>query len=87
MENITYKDVLMSALEDNECLIADGFDDALIGISAGMNPVAVYDHDLCVDILMKEGMTDEEAVEHMNFNVTGAYVGDKTPVFVYTNTE
>ena len=42
MENITYKDVLMSALEDNECLIADGFDDALIGISAGMNPVAVY---------------------------------------------
>jgi len=87
MENITYKDVLMSALEDNECLIADGFDDALIGISAGMNPVAVYDHDLCVDILVKEGMTDEEAVEHMNFNVTGAYVGDKTPVFVYTNTE
>ena len=87
MENITYNDVLMSALEDNECLIADGFDDALIGISAGMNPVAVYDHDLCVDILMKEGMTDEEAVEHMNFNVTGAYVGDKTPVFVYTNTE
>jgi len=87
MENITYKDVLMSALEDNECLIADGFDDALIGISAGMNPVAVYDHDLCVDILIKEGMTDEEAVEHMNFNVTGAYVGDKTPVFVYTNTE
>jgi len=77
----------MSALEDNECLIADGFDDALIGISAGMNPVAVYDHDLCVDILIKEGMTDEEAVEHMNFNVTGAYVGDKTPVFVYTNTE
>tara|TARA_R110002153_G_scaffold21867_1_gene72457 strand:+ start:197 stop:460 length:264 start_codon:yes stop_codon:yes gene_type:complete len=87
MENITYKDVLMSALEDNECLIADGFDDALIGISAGMNPVAVYDHDLCVDILMKGGMTDEDAVEHMNFNVTGAYVGDKTPVFVYTNTE
>ena len=82
MENITYKDVLMSALEDNECLIADGFDDALIGISAGM-----YDHDLCVDILMKGGMTDEDAVEHMNFNVTGAYVGDKTPVFVYTNTE
>ena len=38
-------DELMSALEQNECLIADGFDEALIGMTHGSEPKAVYDID------------------------------------------
>ena len=72
----------MLALEENECLLADGFEDALIGITEGMNSVAVYDYDSCVHILTQQDMSYEEAVEYMDFNVTGAYVGEKTPVFV-----
>jgi len=45
---------LLQELEDNDCLIADGFDDALIGITEGNNPVAVYDTDKCIQILMRE---------------------------------
>ena len=72
----------MLALEENECLLADGFEDALIGITEGMNSVAVYDYDSCVHILTQQDMSYEEAVEYMDFNVTGSYVGEKTPVFV-----
>ena len=48
-----------------------------------MNVVAVYDYDMCVHVLMeRDGMTCEEAIEFMDFNVTGSYVGEKTPIFI-----
>ena len=31
----------------------------------------------------KEGWTHEEAVEWMDFNVVGAWVGETTPIFVH----
>lgn len=65
-------------------LFADGFEAALIGTGTQFNKeLAVYDYDKCVEILMAESeMTEDEAIEYMEFNVTGAYVGDHTPVFV-----
>jgi len=78
-------------------LTADGFDEAFIGVtelkplsSIGVTkfkpeylPLAVYSYEKCVDILMqRDGMDREEALEYMEFNVTGAYVGKQTPVFV-----
>ena len=68
-------------------LTADGFDEAFIGVTADLRPKylprAVYSYEKCVDILMRrDGMDREEALEHMEFNVTGAYVGEQTPVFV-----
>tara|TARA_R100001443_G_scaffold16242_1_gene26170 strand:+ start:254 stop:505 length:252 start_codon:yes stop_codon:yes gene_type:complete len=77
------KEMLMEELTDNECLVADGFDSALIGISEGMNPVAIYDVDKCIQVLMEdEGMTDEEALDYFYYNTVGAYVGEKTPLFI-----
>jgi len=69
---------------DEEILVADGFDAAIIGITEGMEPVVAYDWDKCVEILCKD-MSYEDAVEHMSFNVTGAYVGSRTPIFIRTN--
>ena len=77
------KDELMEELTSHECLLADGFNDALIGISEGMNPVAVYDTDKCIDILMKDSnINHEDALDYFYFNVVGAYVGEKTPLFI-----
>ena len=77
---------LMSTLEQHECLIADGFDEALIGISHGAVPKAVYDIDQIIDILCRDDdMTREDAIEHFEFNIGGSYVGEKTPLFVYCN--
>ena len=46
------------------------------------NDVAIYDYDKCVEILMRDGTSYEDAVEHMEFNVTGGYVGAHTPVYL-----
>ena len=67
-------------------LTADGFDEAFTGVTEFLPenlPRAVYSYEKCVDILMqRDGMDREEALEYMEFNVTGAYVGKQTPVFV-----
>lgn len=68
---------------DEELLLADGFDEALIGYAQCFNNVvALYDRRKCIDILMKrDGMTEDGAQEFFEFNVTGAYVGERTPAF------
>ena len=48
-----------------------------------MSYFAIYDYGKCVQILMqRDGMTEEDAEEFMDFNVTGAWVGKGTPVFL-----
>ena len=72
-------------------LLADGFEDAVIGyIEAMREPMrVVYDREKCIQILMNEehgGLDREEAEEHFAFNVEGAYVGEMTPVYMITAT-
>lgn len=69
--------------EKDEILLADGFEDAFVGIACQFNkPMACYDYDKCIEVLMEEGLTEEDAIEHMSFNVEGGWVGDKTPLFL-----
>lgn len=71
---------------DPDTLLADGFEEAFIGYCQQFTKtLACYDRAKCIDILMKrDGMTEEEAEEFFEFNVTGAFVGDHTPVFLVT---
>ena len=77
------KSELWVQLEDHECLLADGFDDAVIGVTFGVEPKAVYSVSKYLVTLAEEGMEMEDAVEHFEYNVAGSYVGEKTPVWVY----
>lgn len=72
----------------SDTLVADGFDEAIIGIGRQFNKnLVIYDEDKCIEILMeRDGMTDEEAIEFFEFNVVGAYVGEYTPIFVRVGT-
>jgi hypothetical protein len=85
--NMTGPEIREYLAENNdEVMFADGFEDALIGTVSGAcrQPVACYDYQKCVDILVKrDKMTEEEAEEYISFNVTGAYMGELTPLFVY----
>ena len=70
---------------DEELLCADGLDDAILGVCerAGSSNVVAYDAVKCVDILMDSNGWDwDEASEYFDFNVVGAYMGDRTPVFI-----
>lgn len=69
--------------DDDGVLFADGFDDAFLGVCRQFNTAfAVYDRAKCLAILRDRGMTAEEADEHFDFNVGGAYVGPHTPAFI-----
>ena len=70
---------------DEDTLLMDGFDDACIGYSQRINePVlAVYSYDKMVEVLMtRDGMDDEEAMEFIEFNCVGAWIGERTPTIV-----
>lgn len=71
---------------EEDILKADGFDSAVIGIAyrCAQQPILAYDYDKCVEILVeRDGMSREGAIEYMEFNVVGAYMGEGTPCFVH----
>lgn len=82
MKNI--QEILENCLHDDETvLLADGFEDAFIGIGRQFGKAfAVYNRFQCIELLIKEGMSEEEAEEYFSFNVEGAYVGENTPIFL-----
>ena len=65
-------------------MMADGFEDAFIGIGTQFNRhFAIYDREACIKVLMdRDGMSEDDAEEFFEFNVLGAWVGHGTPVFV-----
>tara|TARA_R100000951_G_scaffold87277_1_gene75021 strand:+ start:103 stop:369 length:267 start_codon:yes stop_codon:yes gene_type:complete len=65
---------------DEEILKADGFDDAVIGVDEKTMRL-IYSVGRCIEILVEDGMTMEDAMEYFDFNVSGAWVGDKTPIW------
>ena len=66
-------------------LIADGFNDAIIGIDDSSMRV-IYSVAKCIEILcLNDGMNEDDAIEHFNFNVKGAYIGDRTPIWCEDN--
>lgn len=81
---ITLNDKIKKIInEDENVLLADGFEDAFVGIGRQFGkPIAIYDRFQCIEILITEGMTEEEANEYFSFNVEGAYVGENTPIFL-----
>ena len=71
-------------------LLADGLDEAIIGFGhqSSTAPVIIYDYDKCIEIFMRDNDWDyEDAMEWMQFNVIGAYVGAGTPIFMTTFSE
>jgi hypothetical protein len=66
-------------------LKADGFDEAFLGVASrfNMEDVFAYDMDECIAILCRrDNMSYEDAIEFFHYNVLGAWVGKKTPLFL-----
>ena len=71
-------------LVNSGMLLADGLDDAFIGVGQQFNTqYAVYDREKCIQIFINEHDMDREmAEEYFDYNVQGAWVGELTPIFV-----
>jgi hypothetical protein len=66
-----------------DLLFCDGLDEALVGVCHrfGQEPVALYDRRKVIEILLADGLSEEEAEEHFGFNIIGAFDGPHTPAF------
>jgi len=72
-------------MPNEDTYYADGFEDCIIGVlTEGEVPRVVYDKWGMVAVLQEEGMTWEDAVEFLEFNVWGSYIGPGTPVYLRT---
>lgn len=69
--------------EEEEFLKADGFDEAIIGVDE-TNMKLIYSVSKCIQILCRD-MSEEDAMKFFNYNVSGGYVGEKTPIWCYDN--
>ena len=69
----------------------DGLDAAIVGWTTswstdGNHPLRlIYDYDLLVEAFIAQGMRHEDALEWIDFNVEGAYLGPQTPIIMCTN--
>ena len=69
---------------NEEAKIAVGFDEAVIGSDYNQGR-AVYSIERIIQILItRDGMSMDEAIEYFDFNIGGSYVGEMTPVYVWT---
>lgn len=68
--------------QSDDVLFADGFDDAIIGFDPNLWKV-VYSRYKVIRIIFEnsQGMTEQEAIEFAEYNIFGAYMGKKTPVW------
>ena len=76
-------DKILEAYPDETFLKADGFDEAIVGVSEA-DICLIYSVTKCLEILEKD-MSQEEAVEHFMFNVAGSYMGEQTPIWCWDN--
>jgi sensor histidine kinase regulating citrate/malate metabolism len=87
---------IAQVMENNQTMFADGLEEAIIGIdTSGDISRVVYDIDKIIDILKQTSftnvpedvqmpLTELEAIEYFNYNILGAYVGEGTPMYIYT---
>ena len=64
-----------------EIALRDGLDAALVGVvtrCGEKHPIAVYEHSALLKALAKE-MSFDDAVEWIDVNINGAYIGPLTP--------
>jgi hypothetical protein len=78
------KAAIEEQLEDH-MMVMEGYDNCIIGIGrrCGQLNVLVYSYEKVIKQLIKEGLSEEDAVDHFDFNILGAYVGAGTPMFIH----
>ena len=78
---MTILEKILLEFPDEEILKADGFDEAVVGYEI-ISMKLIYDYNKMVEILIRDGMEEIDAVEYLDYNVLGAYVGEKTPIIM-----
>ena len=67
-----------------DSMLANGYNSAIIGVAGGFDSGrVVYSVKNMVEVCMKELSVDaDEAIEWLEYNTFGAFVGEYTPIYV-----
>jgi hypothetical protein len=74
---------------NDDTLTIDNYDFALIGMCMTWHgnmlvERCIYDGPMIIEAMVEQdGMTEEEAIEYIDFNIVGAYVGETTPIIMW----
>lgn len=72
-------DKILEWFPEEQFIKIDGFDEAIIGIE-DFDMRLIYSCSKIIEILKQE-MSEEDAIEHFEYNIKGAWLGEKTPIF------
>jgi hypothetical protein len=75
------KDFIKSHADSGNTLIADGFEDAIIGMTHDKR--VLYNAEKMIQILINDGLNYEDSYEYLAYNTFGAYMGEFTPIYGY----
>ena len=72
---------------DPELILLDpikSYDKCILGIASriGMDDCVAYDRAKVIAELISQGMDEDDAEDFFSFNIAGAYVGTRTPIFI-----
>lgn len=70
---------LVTELVEDGAVLWNDCDDAILGASDGR---VVYSWQRLVACFVAQGMTEEDAEEWVGYNISGAYVGEYTPIII-----
>jgi hypothetical protein len=67
-------------------LFCDGYDDCILGMVSHPEMRVVYNADKMLQSMIEDEemeMEFSDALEHLAYNIEGAYLGPHTPLYVY----
>lgn len=77
-------DDILEMFPEEKILKCDGYDDCVIGFDYGLgeNIKIIYSVKMILDkMVLQDGLSEDEAIEHFEFNFRSSYLGDKTPIW------
>lgn len=81
---LTTLDRILEQWPEASFLKADGYDDCILGYEYNWdgNMRLIYSIRAILDKLVTEDeMSEEDAIEHFEYNMRGGYVGEQTPIW------
>lgn len=75
---------IVEMFPESEILKCDGYDDCILGFDYNWDGKIrlIYSVKAILDKMVKEeGLSNDDAIEHFEFNFRGAYMGENTPIW------
>ena len=67
-----------------EAILWDGLDSCIVGMSTDGRAIYSLDN-MLTHFQIHEEMSEEEAIEYIDYNIIAAYVGEYTPIHMHTH--